>query len=115
MDSPRIIQPKNYVPRSKCAPCSPRTDENVNTEDTLSGFQDFFLQPIIKDRSNTICALYRYILFVMVFHSLKKCKARLTALSHTFLDMKDHHHIGIRRRVSYIHYVLCKHVMANCS
>ena len=51
----------------------------------------------------------------MVFHSLKKCKARLTALSHTFLDMKDHHHIGIRRRVSYIYYVLCKHVMANCS
>ena len=24
----------------------------MNTEDTLSGFQDFFLQPIIKDRSN---------------------------------------------------------------
>ena len=28
-----------------------QTDE-VTTEDTLSGFQDFFLQPIIKDRSN---------------------------------------------------------------
>ena len=24
----------------------------MNTEDTLSGFQEFFLQPIIKDRSN---------------------------------------------------------------
>ena len=24
----------------------------VNTADTLSGFQEFFLQPIIKDRSN---------------------------------------------------------------
>ena len=24
----------------------------VNTEDTLSWFQDFFLQPIMKDRSN---------------------------------------------------------------
>ena len=40
--------------------CSPRadtqthrqTDTKVNTEDTLSGFQEFFLQPIIKDRSN---------------------------------------------------------------
>ena len=29
-----------------------QTDTKVNTEDTLSGFQDFFLQPIIKDRSN---------------------------------------------------------------
>ena len=40
-------------------PCSPFTDgqtdtqtDRVTTEDTLSGFQDFFLQPIIKDRSN---------------------------------------------------------------
>ena len=33
--------------------CSPRTDThtNVNTEDTVSGFQDLFLQPIIKDQS----------------------------------------------------------------
>ena len=29
-----------------------RTDR-VNTEETLSGFQDYFLQPIIKDRANT--------------------------------------------------------------
>ena len=30
-----------------------QTDTKVNTEDTLSGFQEFFLQPIIKDRCNT--------------------------------------------------------------
>ena len=29
-----------------------QTDTKVNTEDTLSGFQDFFLQPIIKDWPN---------------------------------------------------------------
>ena len=29
-----------------------QTDTKVNTEDTLSGFQEFFLQSIIKDRSN---------------------------------------------------------------
>jgi len=29
-----------------------QTDTKVNTGDTLSGFQEFFLQPIIKDRSN---------------------------------------------------------------
>ena len=29
-----------------------QTHTKVNTEDTLSGFQEFFLQPIIKDRSN---------------------------------------------------------------
>ena len=39
-------------------PCSALTHTHrqtytkVNTEDTLSGFQEFFLQPIIKDRSN---------------------------------------------------------------
>ena len=27
-------------------------DMKVNTEDTLSGFQEFFLHPIIKDQSN---------------------------------------------------------------
>ena len=31
-----------------------RDIHEVNTEDTLSGFQDFFLQPIIKDRSNNL-------------------------------------------------------------
>ena len=29
-----------------------QTDTKVNTEDTLSRFQEFPLQPIIKDRSN---------------------------------------------------------------
>ena len=29
-----------------------QTDTKVNTEDTLSGFQEFSFQPIIKDRSN---------------------------------------------------------------
>ena len=28
------------------------TDTKVNTEDTLSGIQEFFLQPIIKDQFN---------------------------------------------------------------
>ena len=44
------------IPRSKgvlCSPCAERhTDTKVNTEDTLSAFQEYFLQPIIKDRSN---------------------------------------------------------------
>ena len=31
-----------------------QTNTKVNTEGTLSGFQDFFLQPIIKDRPNKI-------------------------------------------------------------
>ena len=42
---------------SKGVLCSPRTDAQtdtkVNTEGTLSGFQDFFLQSTIKDRPNT--------------------------------------------------------------
>ena len=29
-----------------------QTHTKVNTEDTLSGFQEYFLQPIIKDQSN---------------------------------------------------------------
>ena len=29
-----------------------QTDTKVTTEGTLSGFQEFFLQPIIKDRPN---------------------------------------------------------------
>ena len=29
-----------------------QTDTKVNIEDILSGFQEFFLQPIMKDRSN---------------------------------------------------------------
>ena len=35
-----------------CGQTHGQTDMKVNTEDTLSGLKDFFLQPIIKDRSN---------------------------------------------------------------
>ena len=40
-----------------CSPVTDRqtdtqTDTKVTTEGTLSDFQDFFLQPIIKDRPN---------------------------------------------------------------
>ena len=52
--------PKNEVPRSKGVPCSPfadrqtdaKKDMKVNTDDTLSGFHEFFLPFVIKDRSN---------------------------------------------------------------
>ena len=37
-----------------------RTDTKVNTEDTLSAFQEFFLQLIIKDRSNKNNVYYCY-------------------------------------------------------
>ena len=50
-----------------------KTYTKVNTEDTLSGFQEFLLQPIIKDRSNDLiplslgriltCGLIVFILF----------------------------------------------------
>jgi len=41
---------------SKNVLCSPFTDRHteVTTVDTLSGFQKFFLQPIIKDRPNLL-------------------------------------------------------------
>ena len=57
-------KPRNQVPRSKGVFCSLVTDTHththtyththtkVTTEGTLSGFQEFFLQPIIKDRPN---------------------------------------------------------------
>ena len=34
------------------------TDTKVTTEGTLSGFQEFFLQPIIKDRPNLNVIVY---------------------------------------------------------
>ena len=54
------LNQKNQVPRSKDVLCSPPTDRHtdrqthtkVTTVGTLSGFQEFFLQPIIKDRPN---------------------------------------------------------------
>ena len=50
---------KKLVPRSKgrvfCCPWTDtRTLTKVDTECTLSGFQDYFLQPIIKYRPNTV-------------------------------------------------------------
>ena len=59
---PRITQPKDQVPMSKGVLCGPRTDRHtdrqtdmeVNTEDTLSRFQEFFLDLIITDRSNMV-------------------------------------------------------------
>merc|ERR1711923_339838 len=62
----RITLPKNQIPSSKTVVSSSRTETHtdrqthtkVNTEGTLSGFQDFFLQPITKDRLNTlICCI----------------------------------------------------------
>ena len=35
-----------------CVQTHTQTHTKVTTEGTLSGFQDFFLQPIIKDRPN---------------------------------------------------------------
>ena len=37
---------------------SAQTDLKMKTGDTHSGFQDFFLQPIIKDRSNKMFLYY---------------------------------------------------------
>ena len=38
------------------------THMKVNTEDTLSGFQEFFLQPIFKDRPNNLKSIYHCII-----------------------------------------------------
>ena len=43
-----------------CVHTDRQTHKKVNTEDTLSGFQEFFLQPIIKDRSNIFKTLCSY-------------------------------------------------------
>ena len=45
--SPKI----RFLDQKVCSVARTKTDTKVNTEDTLSGFQDFILQPIIKDRS----------------------------------------------------------------
>ena len=51
-----ITHSKSWVPWSKSVLSSSHTDRQihtkVNTEDTLSWFQESFLQPIIKDWSN---------------------------------------------------------------
>ena len=41
-----------FLGQKVCPVARPQTHTKVTTEDTLSGFQDFFLQPIIKDRPN---------------------------------------------------------------
>ena len=41
----------------------------VNTEDTISGFHDFFLQPIIKDRPNIVQNLLAAQIFVSFSYS----------------------------------------------
>ena len=43
-----------------------QTHTKVNIEVTLSGFQDFFFQPIIKDRSNKNMQNGCYLLFFFV-------------------------------------------------
>ena len=49
---PRITQPKNRFLGQKMCPVARSQTDRVTTEGTLSGFQEFFLQPIIKDRPN---------------------------------------------------------------
>ena len=45
-----------------------QTHTRVNTEDALSGFQEFVLQAIIKDRSNILASyLIAKALFLIVF------------------------------------------------
>ena len=52
-----LLNPKIRFPGQKVCPVARghtdgQTHMKVNTEGTLSGFQDFFFQPIIKDRPN---------------------------------------------------------------
>ena len=63
-----ITHSKNKVPIPKSVICSlftdgqtdGQTDTKVNTDDTLSWFQDVFHQSIIKDRSNNSDAIKNY-------------------------------------------------------
>ena len=58
------LNQKIRVPRSKGVTCSPHIDRQTDTQTdtkvtivgTLSGFQEFFLQPIIKDRLKKMSA-----------------------------------------------------------
>ena len=65
MHVPKITQPKERFLSQKLCPVAclqtdkqidrqtdTHTDTKVGTEDTLSWFQECFLRPIIKDRSN---------------------------------------------------------------
>ena len=70
--------------------CSPRadthtdrqTDTKVNTEDTLSGLQEFFLQPIFKDRSN------KQIKPIMSRLDLNKNKSSIKIKTKSFFNKK---------------------------
>ena len=42
------------------------TDTKVNTEDTLSGFHEFFLQPIINNRSNIITKVFNLLTHTLI-------------------------------------------------
>ena len=49
------LDPKiRFLGQKVCSVARMQTDTQVNTKDTLSGFQDLFLQPIIKDRSKNV-------------------------------------------------------------
>ena len=43
-----------FLGQKVCPVACLQTDTKVNTEEILPGFQEFFLQPIIKDRSNKV-------------------------------------------------------------
>ena len=83
---PRITQPKHYVPTSKCVPSSllthrhtDRQTDRMTTVGTLSGFQDFPLQPIIKDRPNNSFAFHSadyadfFLVVFFLFGGVIKC------------------------------------------
>ena len=65
-----------------------QTDTKVNTEDTLSGFQELFLQPIIKDQSKTYPINYR--LWFIVFAGIVKHQHKV--LNHIFHSLIPIHH-----------------------
>ena len=58
------LNPKiRFLGQKVCPVARGRTDRHthtkVTTEGTLSGFQEFFLQPIIKDRPNITHEMYK--------------------------------------------------------
>ena len=50
MSQRSLYQKMSFLGRKVCS--VNQTDTKLKTEDTLSGFQEFVLQPIINDRSN---------------------------------------------------------------
>ena len=47
-----LMSLESFNPKIRFLETDGQTHTKVNTDGTLSGFQEFFLQPIIKDRSN---------------------------------------------------------------